>query len=406
MIRALWAPLPVAAPAADGGRRRGGIRQQRAAEDEAAAHPAAAVAAAPPPTKSKLACGLLVDWADGDLSSVRLQMHLKNAHDDGLLHPMVSRFAALGSGRHANAAVMQLLGSLGLDSMIASVPGQDLSDIILPSSMIEMMFRDYPTMAKRALGADTTKLRQFWTTFLQQPASKAWADAHPHLAGKSVADLVSTIPCTVFLDAGPVTKRKSATVLSFTSMLSEVEEKLGQYLIGSFIKTQPGGDHGAWQLVLSDFDALASGVVSGRTVAQDGRIRFKFVLMVAKADEETRSNTFGLASYSANEPCSECLANRTNRPFTNLSDGAEWRPTEDMTVAMYKVRVIGSPPVHPLASSHYFCSRYFFFLDLMHLCDCKGFTSEVAGSILSLLIRSAASVGRCQMLIMWVDVKC
>ena len=44
-------------------------------------------------------------------------------------------------------------------------------------------------------------------------------------------------------------------------------------------------------------------------------------------------------------------------------------------------------PLHPVAASGYFCSRWFFFLDLMHLMDCKGVTAIVAGGVLGVLVR-------------------
>eukprot|EP00974_Lingulodinium_polyedra_P053048 5098270-Lingulodinium_polyedra.AAC.1 len=44
-------------------------------------------------------------------------------------------------------------------------------------------------------------------------------------------------------------------------------------------------------------------------------------------------------------------------------------------------------PPHPLAASPYCCSRWFFFMDLMHLMDCKGVTGIVAGSVLGMLMR-------------------
>ena len=45
------------------------------------------------------------------------------------------------------------------------------------------------------------------------------------------------------------------------------------------------------------------------------------MLLFAKADEDCRSNDWGLPHYSAkDEVCSECLANRSTRPYTDLQE--------------------------------------------------------------------------------------
>ena len=59
-----------------------------------------------------------------------------------------------------------------------------------------------------------------------------------------------------------------------------------------------------------------------------------------------------------------------------------------MAFVLYQQRL--RQPLHPLAASHYFCARWFFFLDLMHLMDCKGVTAIVAGSVLGILVRRPA----------------
>ena len=158
---------------------------------------------------------------------------------------------------------------------------------------------------------------------------------------------------------------------------------MGQFLIGSYIKTGPNTVDFALRVLLNDFDQLATGKVGDRVVAQIGRKVYKFVLMVAKADEEARCNIYGLPHWTSPEPCSECLANRSNRQFTDLRPDATWRATEGMAFELYRVRL--TRPLHPLAASHYFCDRWFFFLDLMHLMDCKGVSSEIMGSVLSIL---------------------
>ena len=60
----------------------------------------------------------------------------------------------------------------------------------------------------------------------------------------------------------------------------------------------------------------------------------------------------------------------------------------DLAFVLYQQRL--RQPLHPLAASHYFCARWFFFLDLMHLMDCKGVTALVAGGVLGILVRRVA----------------
>ena len=70
-------------------------------------------------------------------------------------------------------------------------------------------------------------------------------------------------------------------------------------------------------MLLADFDALATGLLDGNPVARDGRRTWKFVLLVAEADEEARCNVFGLSQWGTDEPCPECLCNRdlAARPY-------------------------------------------------------------------------------------------
>ena len=69
-------------------------------------------------------------------------------------------------------------------------------------------------------------------------------------------------------------------------------------------------------------------------------------MLVAKMDEEARCNDFGWARDGAEQPCSERLCNRSDRPFADLSAGAAWRQTEGMAWEACKARA--RVPLHPL----------------------------------------------------------
>ena len=84
MLHRLWAPLGV-----PWRRRRRGWRQQlQTIETELEAEPASV---------SRLASGLLLEWADGSMSAARLQQHCSHAQEDGLTHPLVQRLAGVGT---------------------------------------------------------------------------------------------------------------------------------------------------------------------------------------------------------------------------------------------------------------------------------------------------------------------
>eukprot|EP00974_Lingulodinium_polyedra_P014686 1421502-Lingulodinium_polyedra.AAC.1 len=152
-----------------------------------------------------------MDWGEGLLSARKLQWHISNAAADGMDHPMVHRLAAIRPGQHAQEDLLQVLRQTGLLELLTPLPVGVVSHVILPSTLVRMLRRDYPREFVARLGADTGRLRAFWTEFFSRPHTRAWAEQHPCLAGRSVGDLVCSIPCSLHCDAGPITNRKSAT---------------------------------------------------------------------------------------------------------------------------------------------------------------------------------------------------
>ena len=112
MLSRLWAPR-------DAPPLRGGWRQRLAQGEGDAANPHVGV--------SRLAGGLLRDWADGAISATHLRSHMANALADGLNHPMVERLATFGAGaQHAQENLMRLLEeTCGLASLQTQL---DVSD--------------------------------------------------------------------------------------------------------------------------------------------------------------------------------------------------------------------------------------------------------------------------------------
>eukprot|EP00959_Pyramimonas_sp_CCMP1952_P177472 3709781-Pyramimonas_sp.AAC.1 len=273
---------------------------------------------------------------------------------------------------------MSLLGELPLMDVVTPVAGNTWTHVILPSSWIKLLLRFSPREFRLRLGADASKVKAFWEGWYRFPVRVAWSQDHAHLRGKAAPDLFTTVPLAVHEDAGPVTKKLSARCLSFSGVLGVGTEKLTNLLCASAIKGKKGEDDlKAWDVIIADLETLASGGFELRDA--DGSL-WKFVLMFAKADEECRCNDWGLVHFSsADEVCPECLANRSNRPCTDLQRSAKWRPTEAMPFESFKARL--RVPLHPLAKCGSM-SRFLFYPDLMHMMDCNGVASIVFGSVL------------------------
>lgn len=378
MLSPLWSPLQGPRP-----RRRGGWRQQAEAEmrEEGEA----------PGLMSRLMGRLLLNWCEGTRNGVQVQQHAADAQSDGLDHPMVRRFAQLGTGQHSHEGIMQLLDSCGLQGQIQSFPAETFTDMLLPSTWIHLLHKYHRYQFGMRIGAERTKLRRFWRDFLAEPANAEVARGHPAVRGLTLGELAVVVPLVVHTDAAPFTKTQSVSCISFGGLLSLGDAKLTRLLCCSSPKGDAFDDGPAWQHLMADFEELRTGIVAGRTVAADpdGTV-WKFALIFCKGDEEVRCNTFGAAHYNAREePCSECLANRDegDKPFTDLREHAAWRPSENMGFEAYKARF--RLPHHPVVASTFFCHRYFFMLDLMHLVDCGGVAALVFGSALMYLVRDA-----------------
>ena len=101
------------------------------------------------------------------------------------------------------------------------------------------------------------------------------------------------------------------------------------YVICNCIKEagSRGLDIIAWQAILDDFDALASGIFT-----DDDGVVWSLILIFGTGDMEQLCIQWGLRSYNdPQEMCGLCRANRGTRPFTDMQAGAVWRPTADMS---------------------------------------------------------------------------
>ena len=140
----------------------------------------------------------------------------------------------------------------------------DTARMVLPRTLIRLLHREYPLEFERRLSADTDKLRQFWSGFLKNPITAEWASRHPFLKGKSLGELITTVPCTIHTDAGPCSKNSSCNCVSWSVLQPFGDEKVTKFLSYSYLKSVQGGDTPSWNRLLADFDELGEGMGGGR----------------------------------------------------------------------------------------------------------------------------------------------
>ena len=80
----------------------------------------------------------------------------------------------------------------------------------------------------------------------------------------------------------------------------------------------------AWKAILDDFDKLATEGITG----EDGVVWYP-TLVFGGGDMEQLCVQWGLRNYNdSGEMCFCCLANRSDKPYTNLQITNDWAPTE------------------------------------------------------------------------------
>ena len=347
MTSLLFAPLLGPLPCRQQARvRRGGWRQRQAMEQPGQA------AVIDNGFIGRLGSGMFLDFCDGEITAYRLCKHMQHAVQDGSECRLSKALGKIGTPDSAvcrsNEGVMHLMSSLPVLGIISRLPGSTTTHFIKPTDLIGLFQDHYPLQFRLRFGADTQEVGAFWARFFDSTVRARWVDQHMFLRGKSAADLEKTIPLVVHQDAGPCSKTHSADCISFSSLLGQGSEKVTKFLLSTYI-SDPGNDTLVWDAILSDLRLAADQGVGG----------WHFCLLFAKADEEQRSIKWGIPSY--NDPmdvCSECLSNRSNRPFSDLSRTARWRPSEDMPVDCYIARIRDNPR-HPLASSCVFYTMFF-----------------------------------------------
>ena len=347
----LCQPLYVQAPRP----LRGGWRQRRHQEQHQHQLHQQQQHVVPP---SRLAMGHLLEWADGNQSGVQVQQHMADAVFDGVTDALVDRLSKMGGGsrQHCHEHLMSLLGELPLMNVVTPLASRAWTHIILPSSWLKVLLQFSAREFRLRCGAEVSKVEEFWEHFYKRPERVEYAQQHHFLRDKTPRDLATTIPLAMHEDCGPCSKKLSARCLSFSSILGEGSEKLTHFLCASSIKeSKDADDFLAWEAMIADFEALAS----GSFVLRDTQgVDWKALLLFGQADEECRCNDWGLPHFSAEEHCPECNANRSDLPYTDLQEGAGWRRTEIQPFTAFRPRI--RVPEHPLVTNK-FMWRWFLF---------------------------------------------
>ena len=170
--------------------------------------------------RSHLGEAVLMEWSDGAISAKGVSRVSRSAKRDGLNIKMIDLLAQLGSDNFANASrdLFTLLEHSGVASNITETGGEVFKHCILPTTVVKLISRSRSAF-KRHLCPSQETCKRFWRDFLSTPEGLDYQRIHPHLRGRTVADLSRCIPCRVHEDAGPYSKIRSVTVISWSSML-------------------------------------------------------------------------------------------------------------------------------------------------------------------------------------------
>ena len=164
----------------------------------------------------------LLGWADGTLSCVAMAHLCKPGQRDGLQIPMLDKLANLANSEVDNNIVSnfkrEILTKGGVYTRITQVDGPYFKHCILPSTIFKFIAQ-FPQQFKLRLGGVAEACTTFWRGLFSSVDGMKFKDLHPHLRGKTLAQLAHCIPLRVHEDAGPFTKTSSMNVVGWSSML-------------------------------------------------------------------------------------------------------------------------------------------------------------------------------------------
>ena len=186
---------------------------------------------------SHLAYTALLGWADGNLSCVGMVRLCRSGARDGLRIPMLDTLANLANDEMTNVVrklKTDVLKRAGVYARITPLTGPHFKHCVLPSTTFKFL-ASYPQQFKLRMAANAEACTNFWRGLFSSEEGMDLKQLHPHLRGKTLAQLSHHIPLRIHEDAGPFTKIKSVNVLSCSSLLgkgTELESKYPRHLLG------------------------------------------------------------------------------------------------------------------------------------------------------------------------------
>ena len=149
--------------------------------------------------RSFLTESLLNEWASGDRSTVSLVRTARAAKRDGLENTSMLKLSSLGSESLDNCQrdMYRLLNNLGAFDHILDLDGPVFTSCILPSDVVQLVGTCQNQFRLRLGPTGADSCLEFWDGLFSSVDGQHYKRLHPHLAGKSSAQLAYTIPCVV-----------------------------------------------------------------------------------------------------------------------------------------------------------------------------------------------------------------
>ena len=182
------------------------------------------------PCRSYLAESALLDWSDANSTAVGVAKTCRAGQRDGINIAMNNKFASLGtdSFKNCNRDLDDLLKGVGAYDHVVETNGSCFTHCIPPTEIVKLLGKR-PEKFKMHLAPSKDACREFWRGLFSSEQGMQYARSHPHLQGKTVKDLETTIATRLHEDSGPFTKVKGVDVLSWSSLLGKGTEKECKY---------------------------------------------------------------------------------------------------------------------------------------------------------------------------------
>ena len=183
-------------------------------------------ATVPRTCRSYLGEQILKEYGNGELLPQPMSRLARAAKRDGLDIQMIETLANLGTENCHYPDVLlncardtgKLLDDCGVADHVTPTDGPHFKWCVPPTEVVRLVSQDDASF-KKHLCPSKEACTQFWRDFLSTEEGLECQRRHPHLKGKTVSQLSTTIPCRVHEDAGPFTKTKSVNTVQWSSIL-------------------------------------------------------------------------------------------------------------------------------------------------------------------------------------------